>query len=146
MSLLLDSGLNLLWLGISVAALVWLAIAEIRVAARLGARLRRTFALVVVALALFPTVSDSDDILTFSLLDGHLGQHRDGFGGPATEDPKEKDGLQLVRLLESLEHYEQAGGYAPAPALFCFQTLITPRLEVFTRIVVSRPGRAPPTA
>ena len=42
MSLLLDSGLNLLWLGISVAALVWLAIAEIRVAARLGARLRRT--------------------------------------------------------------------------------------------------------
>jgi len=145
MSLMLDSGLNLLWLGISVAALVWLAIAETRVAARLGVRLRRTFALVVVALALFPTVSDSDDILSFSLL-GHLGQRHDGFGGPATEDPKEKDGLQLVRLLESLEHYEQAGGYAPAPALFCLQTLVTPRLEVFTRIVVSRPGRAPPTA
>ena len=146
MSLMLDSGLNLLWLGISVAALVWLAIAETRVAARLGVRLRRTFALVVVALALFPTVSDSDDILTFSLLDGHLGQHRDSFGGPATEDPKEKDGLQLVRLLESLEHYEQAGEYAPAPALFCFQTLVTPRLALFTRIVVSRPGRAPPIA
>ena len=145
MSLMLDSGLNLLWLGISVAALVWLAIAETRVAARLGVRLRRTFALVVVALALFPTVSDSDDILSFSLL-GRLGQRHDGFGGPATEDPKEKDGLQLVRLLESLEHYEQAGGYAPAPAMFCFQTLIPPRLEVFTRIVVSRPGRAPPIA
>ena len=146
MSLMLDSGLNLLWLGISVAALVWLAVAESRVPARLGARLRRVFALVVVALALFPTVSDSDDIFSFSLLDGRLGQHGDGFGGPATEDPKEKDGLQLIRLLESLEHYEQAGGYAPAPALFCLQTLTTPRLEVFTRAVVCRPGRAPPTA
>jgi hypothetical protein len=142
----MDSALNLLWLGISVAALVWLALAERRVPARVGARLRRIFALVVVALALFPTVSDSDDIFTFSLLDGHFGQHRDGFGGPATEDPKEKDGQQLVRLLESLEHYEQASEYAPAPALSCLETLTTPRLEVFTRAIVCRPGRAPPTA
>jgi hypothetical protein len=143
---MLDSGLNLLWLVISVAALVWLAIAETRAASRVGARLRRIFALVVVTLALFPTFSDSDDIFSFSLFDFRPGQHGGGFGSAPTEDPKEKDGLQLIRLLESLEHYEQGGGFAPAPALFCLETLATPRLGVFTRAVVRRPGRAPPTA
>ena len=146
MHLMLDSALNFLWLGISVSALVWLAVDESRVTARLGARLRRTFALLVVALALFPAVSDSDDIFSFSLLDFHLGQHGDGFGSAPTEDPKEKDGLQLIRLLESLEHYEQAGGYAPAPALFCLHVLPAQRLQVFTRAVACRSGRAPPTA
>jgi hypothetical protein len=148
MALLLDSGLTLLWLGISVAALVWLAAAECRSVSCLGARLRRIFALLVVSAALFAPVSDADDMVSYSLLDGRLGHHGDsfGFGGAATEDPQEKASLQLIQLLESLEHYEQVGGYAPAPALFWLQTLGAPRLEVFTRTVVCRPGRAPPTA
>jgi hypothetical protein len=148
MSFVLDSGLTLLWLGISVAALVRLAVAEAHAVSRLGARLRRVCALLVVSGALFAPISDADDMVSYSLLDGRLGHHSDsfGFGGAATEDPQEKAGLQLIQLLESLEHYEQAGGYAQKPALFCLQTLTTPRLQVFTRTVVCRPGRAPPAA
>ena len=148
MSFVLDSGLTLLWLGISVAALVWLALAEARAVSCPDARLRRICALLVVSAALFAPISDADDMVSYSLLDGRLGQHGDGFGfgGAFTEDPQEKAGLQLIQLLESLEHYEEVGGFAPAPALFCLQTLTTPRLEVFTRTVVCRPGRAPPAA
>jgi hypothetical protein len=142
---MLDSGTTLLWLGISVAAFVWLASAESRAVSRPCARLRRILALVIVSLALFAPVSDVDDLFSYSLLGVRLGPHGDSFGGPATEDPQEKDGQQLVQLLESLEHYEQASGYAPAPALFCLQTLTTPRFETSTRAVVCRPGRAPPT-
>jgi hypothetical protein len=148
MSFLLDSGTTLLWLGISVAAFVWLAAAESRAVSGLCARLRRLCALVIVSLALFAPVSDVDDLFSYSLLGGRLGQHGDsfGFGNAPTEDPQDKAGLQLVRLLASLEHYEPVGGFAPAPALFCLQTLPTPRFEVFTRAVVCRPGRAPPAA
>ena len=128
MSWMLDSGTTLLWLGISVAAFVWLAAAESRAVSRPCARLRRILALVIVSLALFAPVSDVDDLFSYSLLGGRLGQHGDsfGFGGAPTEDPQDKAGLQLVQLLASLEHCEQAGGYAPAPALFCLQTLIHP--------------------
>ena len=146
MSLLLDSGLTLLWLGICVAAFVWLAASESRAASRLGARLRRVLALLVVALALFAPVSDADDMFTYSLLDGRLGQLGGGgfgFGGALTEDPQGRAGLQLMDLAE---HCAQPGGFALPPALFRLETLATPRLEVFTRAVVCRPGRAPPTA
>jgi hypothetical protein len=148
MSFVLDSGLTLLWLGISVASFVWLAVGECRAASRLGARLQRVFALLVVSMALFAPVSDADDMVSYSLLDGRLGQLGDGFGfGTApTEDPQEKAGAQLVQLLESLEHYQPAGGMALPPALFCVETLATPRLEVFSREVTCRSGRAPPTA
>jgi hypothetical protein len=145
MSLLLDSGLTLLWLGICVAAFVWLAASESRAASRLGARVRRVLALVVVALALFAPVSDADDMFTYSLLDGRLGQIGGGFGfgGAPTEDPQGRAGPQLIDLAE---HCEQPGGFAPPPVLFRLETLASPRLEVFTRAVVCRPGRAPPTA
>ncbi len=148
MSLLLDSGLTLLWLGISVAALVWLALDEARAVSCPGARLRRISALLVVSAALFAPVSDADDMFTYSLLDGRLGHlgGGGGFGSVPTEDPQEKTSQQLIRLLVSLEHYEQMGGFAPPPASFCFETLTTTHPDVFTRTVVCRPGRAPPTA
>jgi hypothetical protein len=148
MAWMLDSGTTLLWLGISVAAFVWLAAAESRAASGPCARLRRILALAIVSLALFAPVSDVDDLFSYSLLGGRLGQHGDsfGFGNAPTEDPQDKAGLQLVRLLASLDHYAPVGGFAPAPALFCLQTLSTPRFEVFTRAVVRRSGRAPPTA
>jgi hypothetical protein len=148
MSFLLDSGLTVLWLGISVAAAVWLTVGECRAASRPGARLQRVFALLVVSMALFAPVSDADDVFSYLLLDGRLGQLGGsfGFGGAPTEDPQEKAGLQLVQLLESLEHYQPVGGMAPPPALLCLETAATPGLEVLTRAVVCRPGRAPPTA
>jgi hypothetical protein len=126
---MLDNGTTLLWLGITVAAFVWLAAAESSAASRPCARLRRVLALVIVSLALFAPVSDVDDLFSYSLLGGGLGGHSDSFGlgGAPTEDPQDKAGQQLVRLLVSLEHYEQAGEYAPAPALFCLRTLVVAR-------------------
>jgi len=148
MSFLLDSGLTLLWLGISVAAAVWLTVGECRASSRLGARLQRVFALLIVSMALFAPVSDADDLFSYSLLDGRLGHLSDGFGfgGAPTEDPQEKAGQQLSQLVESLEHCQPVGGIAPPPAVFCLETLAAPRLEVFSRAIVCRPGRAPPTA
>jgi hypothetical protein len=148
MSFVLDSGLTLLWLGISVAAFVWLAVAERRSASRPAARLQRAFALLVVSMALFAPVSDADDMFSYSLLDGRLGHLGDsfGFGGAPTEDPQEKASLQLVQLLASLEHCQPVSGLAPPPAVYRLETLTTPRLAVFTRAVLCRSGRAPPTA
>ncbi|MGD0499039.1 MAG: hypothetical protein ABSC23_11445 [Bryobacteraceae bacterium] len=142
MQLTLDTALNLLWLSLSVGALVWLGFREARTAGAGGARLRRFFTLLVVALAIFPAVSDSDDLLSFALLGGGLGQH--GGLGSASSEASEKAGLQLVRLLESLEHGQQSPTIAPAPAFTCVASLLALSPRVFERPIPRFSGRAPP--
>jgi len=141
----LDTALNLIWLGVGIVALVVLSFIERRWFPRstAKARLRRLAAVLVLTVALFPSVSSSDDLFSFSLLNSHLGKHG-GFGSTIPEDSKEKSGLQLFRLLETLNHYQISIAYTFSLALWCVAVILTLRREAFTRPVLCRSGRAPP--
>ena len=100
----------------------------------------------MMAVAIFPSVSDSDDLFNFSLLRIPTNQ-RGGYGTvPAPEDSREKDTLNLARCLETLEHYQVTGTYIFALALFCVATLVSHRPVWATRSICCNSGRAPPLA
>ena len=145
--LTLDTALNLLWLGVGVISLILLGFLERRhfLNSTAGARFRRFTAVLVVTVALFPSVSSSDDLFSFSLINSHLGKHG-GFGNTIPEDSKEKAGLQLFRLLETLNHFQISHVYAPSMILCCVALVLALRREIFTRTVLCRSGRAPPFA
>jgi hypothetical protein len=142
-----DTALNLIWLGVGVLALGLLAFLEPRWFPRSTRRARsiRFTAVFIVAVALFPSVSSSDDLFSFSLLNSHLGKHG-RFGNTVPEDSKEKAGMQLFRLLETLNHVQISAVYTPSLALCCVAVIFTPRREVVTRTVLCRAGRSPPLA
>jgi len=143
----LDTALNLVWLGVGLVALALLSLLELRRFRRstLRARCLRLTAVLIVTVAIFPSVSSSDDLFSFSLINSHLGKHG-GFGSSIPEDSKEKAGMQLFRLLETLNHFEIAHVYTLSLVLCCVTFVFTLRREVFTRVVLCRPGRAPPLA
>ena len=143
----LDTALNLIWAGVGVSSLILLSILEKRWFPRssVKARLQRLAAVLVVTVALFPSVSSSDDLFSFSLINSHLGKHG-GFGSTVPEDSKEKAGMQLFRLLETLNHYQVSVVYRLLLALCCVALVLTLRREAFTRAVLCRGGRAPPLA
>lgn len=143
----LDTALNLAWLSVGVVALVLLSFLERRRFRRstLRARYLRFTAVFIVTVALFPSVSSSDDLFSFSLINSHLGKHG-GFGSTIPEDSKEKAGMQLFRLLESLNHYQVSHVYTLLVTLCCIVLVLMPRRQVFTRIVPCLSGRAPPLA
>ena len=70
LSIHLDTALNLLWAAISVSALVWFALLEWKRGRRVSrhGRFPRLFAVCLMAVVIFPSISDSDDLLHFSLL------------------------------------------------------------------------------
>lgn len=142
-----DTALNLVWLGVGVFSLVLLLFLEKRWFQRSTprARFRRFATVLILAIALFPSVSSSDDLFSFSLINSHLGKHG-GVGSTVPEDSKEKAGIQLVRLLETLNHYQVSAIYSVLLALCCIALVLTPQREAFTRAVLCRAGRAPPLA
>jgi hypothetical protein len=147
LSIHLDTALNLLWAGISVSALLWFARLECnrgRRASRPG-RWQRLFAVCLAAVVIFPSISDSDDLFHFSLLQVPTRQSG-GFGSAPQEDRQEKDSLQLARWLETLEHFQGSGFYLFTFALYCVAISLSLRLSSFTRCVGSHAGRAPPLA
>ena len=147
-SITLDVALNLLWLAISLAALLWFAGTEWRRSLHGSScgRFHRLFAVCMMAVAIFPSVSDSDDLFNFSLLRIPTNQ-RGGVGTvPAPEDSREKDTLNLARMLETLEHYQVTGIYIFALALFCVAALVSLRPTFATRSICCNSGRAPPLA
>jgi hypothetical protein len=134
LSITLDCGLNLLWLAISVFALV-----------RLGSRdWRRSFTVFLATLALFPIVSDSDDLFSFAQMRIPVPHHRNA--GTMPEDSREKDTMQLARVLEILEHSQAASPYVFALALLFVVMLLALDCAAFTRPVLASSGRAPPLA
>ena len=147
----LDTVLNLVWLSIGASALAWLGLLECRrhrFTTRL-ARYQRLCAVLLVTATLFPAVSSSDDLFSFSLLNSQLGKHG-GASPTLPEDPsgskpaKDKAGLQLVRLLETLDHFQISGVYILALTLSCFAFVFALSHDVFTCAVLCRSGRAPP--
>ena len=147
LSIHLDTALNLLWAGISVAALAWFAVLERSHRHRVSpqARLQRLFAVCLMTVVIFPSISDSDDLFHFSLLQVPTRQSG-GFGSAPQEDRQEKDSLQLARLLETLEHFQVTGFYLFTFALYCVAISLSLGLASFTRSIGCNAGRAPPLA
>jgi hypothetical protein len=146
-SIHLDTALNLLWAAISVSALLWFALVEWNRGRRVSRHgsFKRLFAVCLMAIAIFPSISDSDDLFHFSLLQVPNRQSG-GFGSAPQEDRQEKDSLQLARLLETLEHFQVSGFYIFTFALYCVAISLSLRLSSFTRSINCNAGRAPPLA
>jgi hypothetical protein len=140
----LDNALNWVWLGIAAIALACLAFQELR---RRGRRSgpRRLVAVLLAAFAIFPAISNSDDLLSYSLLSSQLGRHG-GYGTPIPEDPAESARVQLARLLETLDHCQTTLICAFAMVLFClaFTSVFRPQFRACS--AVCRCGRSPPSA
>jgi len=143
----LDTALNLTWVGIGVVSLVLLAILEQKRHHRSTrrARWRRLVAVLIVTVALFPAVSSSDDLFSFSWINSHLGG-RGGFGSSLPEDTRDKAGVQLFRLLETLNHYQVAHSWVLLFTLCCLAFVLILGREISTRPLFCRSGRAPPFA
>ena len=145
LSIHLDTALNLMWAAISVAALLWFFRLEWSRGQRVSrhGRYRRLFAVCLMAVVIFPSISDSDDLFHFSLLQIPTRQSG-GFGSAPQEDRQEKASLQLARLLETLEHFEVSGFQLFAFGLYCVAISLSLCLSSFTRCIGCNAGRAPP--
>jgi hypothetical protein len=103
---------------------------------------RRSFTVFLATVALFPIVSDSDDLFSFSRLRMPVTQNRDA--GTAPEDTRDDGTSQLSRLIESLDHYRPATFYQFVFALCFLAVLAAQRFAARTRPVLANGGRAPP--
>ena len=143
----LNNALNWVWLGVAACALLWLAYQELRRRGNRGrwAGPRRLVAVLLAAFAIFPAISNSDDLLSYSLLNAQLGRHG-GYGSPIPEDPAESARTQLARLLGTLEHCQTALPCAFAMILFCvaYTLAFRPRFHAYS--AACRSGRSPPSA
>jgi len=133
-SISLDAALDLLWLGIALSAILGFG--------RLNGR--RSLIVFLATVALFPVVSDSDDLLNLSFLRIPAPHHRSA--GTAPEDPRETDSIHLARLFESLDHWQPAAAFGFAAALCFVAILIALQCTLCTRAVLASAGRAPPAA
>ena len=88
-------------------------------------------------------VSDSDDLLLFSLVQFPM-SHHGGFGNLPREEPREKASLHLARLLEALEHFQISAIRMFPPAAYGNASSRPLFLEAGTRPVNVCQGRAPP--
>jgi len=144
-SIHLDVALNLLWAAITLAALAWFARLEWKYSplASSHGRFRRLFAVCLMAVAIFPSISDSDDLFHFSLLQVPNSQ-TGGFGNAPQDERQEKGNLQLARLLETLEHFQVTGFYLFIFTLACLAVSLSLRVSTRSRSGSCYAGRAPP--
>jgi hypothetical protein len=141
----LDAALNLIWFAIGVLALAgWVVIERHRYhRSHWRSRGRRLAAVALVAVALFPCVSFSDDLFSFSFFFHHAGRHESGATPP--EDAHEKADLHLARLLLTLDQYQVHTTIAIGFS-FAFFTFVFLRLRQYhAPVALVRSGRAPPS-
>ena len=145
LSIHVDVALNLLWVAITVAALASFARVERKhggLAATRG-RLQRLFAVCLMAVAIFPSISDSDDLFHFSLLQVP-NSNAGGFGNSPQDERQEKSNIQLARMLETLEHFQVTGFHIFFFTLACLALALSLRVATYSRPASCYAGRAPP--
>jgi len=142
-SIRLDVALNLLWAAVTLATLAWFAGIEWNRRSSSQGRFRRLFAICLMAVAIFPSISDSDDLFHFSLLQVPTPQ-TGGFGNAPQDERQEKGNLQLARLLETLEHFQISGFYLFLFTLASIAVSQTLRVATSSRHGNCYAGRAPP--
>ena len=137
-----ETALNVLWCAIGVVALLGLYLSERRKGPRdTTGRLRRTIAVLLITVSLFPCVSATDDEFCFSLLQSGSGKHG-GVGAPLPEGARDK--ANLGRILETLDHYQLSSAYSFA-VIFWFIGLVLLATKLVTvRSRLQRAGRSPP--
>lgn len=140
----MHAALNFLWLAISVCAMAWFWKCEWR--RHVSGRRQRLLAVCALCITVFPCVSDTDDLFTFSLMQVPGNPHGGVGSAPPPEDSREKSSLHLARLLETLDHYQITAVYAVTFTLFCIALSLMPRTLCQTRSIFCSAGRAPPAA
>lgn len=138
----LETALNLIWLTLSVLLVAGIVCRDIRRKDEsLASRLRHCLAILVVGLALFPSVSVSDDEISFWFL-----QHPASRGsmGIPVEESKEKATQQLARFLDIIENYSVTALWSFALILLFLTFVTTKALLTTERTRLCRAGRSPP--
>ncbi|MEO8372091.1 MAG: hypothetical protein ABI806_23100 [Candidatus Solibacter sp.] len=145
----LDVALNLLWAAITLAAIAWIVRVEFRSGSNKSRKagscssFQRLFAVCLMAVAIFPSISDSDDLFHFSLLQVPTSQ-TGGFGSAPQDERQEKGNLQLARLLETLENFQVSGFYLFLLTISCVAVSLSLRVATCSRSADCYAGRAPP--
>lgn len=140
-----DSALNLVWALAAVVALGVFAVSERRRrrGATFTARCRRGLAVFVAAVALFPCISASDDLVRFEAMQAGLGT-RTAIQNQVAANSSDKPALYLARLLEALENFQISTAVSLLAAL-CFFAVVRIRFSRGRdRFLPSRASRAPP--
>ncbi|HEV2176705.1 MAG TPA: hypothetical protein VGW33_05845 [Terriglobia bacterium] len=141
----IELALNLFWAGLALAALGALALSELRRRNNGGwrARSRRGLAVFVAAVALFPSVSASDDFARYEQLQAGPGTHAQ-WSGPLATRSNNEPALYLARLADALENLQ----ISVAPELLltlCFFAWVSfAAKRGAVRIALSATSRAPP--
>jgi hypothetical protein len=140
----LDCALNLVWALFAAGTLAAFMAAEWR--SRRGAlapRLRRSLALVIVLIAIFPTVSATDDVIHLRSLE---------FGIPAPQQvrkqssagPADSSALYLARLSDAFQNVRVSFLSWPVAAWYCVPLAGLPSVASHDRFLPSPATRAPP--
>ncbi len=143
----IDAVLNLVWGLMAVGSLAAFGLAELR--GRRRSKSRRPWhqglAVFVAAVALFPCISASDDILRFEQLE--VGAQAEAkLRAPASKKSSPKPAAYLARLLEALENFRTAGASKPLVARCCLTLVPTGSHRNCERSLPSSTGRSPPPA
>jgi hypothetical protein len=138
----LDTALNLIWLTLSVllvGGIVWRDIR--RKDETRPARLRNCLAIFVVGLTLFPSVSVSDDEISFWFLSHPASR---GSMGIPVEETKEKATQQLARFLDVIETYHVTALWSFTLTLLLLAFVAAQAVLTTERTLLCRAGRSPP--
>jgi hypothetical protein len=142
-----ETGLNLVWAILAAAALLMFMTSEWRRrrGAAFASRCRRGLAVFVVTVALFPTLSVSDDLVRFEAMQVESPLNSQ-IRSPQTADLPGSAGLYLARLSDALESSQTAPFFGIALGL-CFFVLVAESFEQGRdRSLPSFSSRAPPLA
>jgi len=125
--------LNLLWVTLSIAAVLLQLRADVRRGATRRARIRGAVIVLLAVVALFPCISASDDLARINLLDSKN-----------QASPEARSLGELVRLFDILESAQIAVVLAVAVTLAVFAVVVTFGPDSIDRLLPSFSGRAPP--
>jgi hypothetical protein len=145
--LALPTALNLLWAAMMLSAATALVVWDWR---RDGGRshalrARRLCAVLLLSLCLFPSVSSSDDLFSFSLIDSQMGRSGEIGSSPA-EDSGNADSATFIHVLNVLEHFQSEAVWIFVLTLFAVGTIACTRFVLICRPAIAGSSRAPPLA
>jgi len=138
----LVSLLNVAWAVVCLAAGTRL----FRVGGRITtARARRLLAITMAAIALFPVVSASDDLVRFAFL-GSAAIHTHAKAGTPSQDDSDEQPAQaiLAKLLDSLDSVQIAQFCTSSFLLLLVSLIVYAAFVTIERRVSVQHGRAPP--
>jgi len=138
-------GLNLLWALGAFAGIGLLAFRERGRVTRLRDRCRRAFVVFLAAVALFPCISASDDLVRFGVMPAALRARGTTIESAVPAGSGSSHAVHLARLLEALESFQIAVAIAVLVALTFYIWVLLATEFASERIAFSPTSRAPPS-